>query len=227
MTKNKKYKRRKRMNNLGNYEINLKEFVGSVVDQLEDFLDAHGIKIDNEDRDVQDPCAAIIYGEDYGYFEDIIITGLKKYHYFELTYDEAKHEATEIVFSLLDLLMQKGHVPDTGYDFNKLIRSVESTYEQYGFVSKLREEYAKLDDKFIRYIYEHKKMETIKQDVLSLIDKDFEKFPKIKTRQRIAEKCAMDYVIGHEYDPDKSYWENLEILKRENEEFFLNHPEYE
>lgn len=215
------------MKNLCNYVINLKEFVGSVVDQLEDFLDAYDIRIDNKDRDVQDPCAAIIYGEDYGYFSDIIISGLKKYHYFELTYDEAKHEATEIVFALLSLLMQKGHVPDIEYDFNELVDSIENTYEQYGLVSKQKEEYEKIDDKLAKYIHEYKMMETIKQDIMDIVTIDPEKFPKHKTRQRIAEKCAMDYVIGCEYDSDKSYWENLEALKRENEEFFLNHPEYE
>ena len=47
------------------------EFVGQIIDIFEDFLEAKGIDIHNDEKD-QDPDAAIIYGSDYGdLYQDI------------------------------------------------------------------------------------------------------------------------------------------------------------
>ncbi len=41
------------------------EFLGQMIDVVEDFLDDKGVEIENPDRDKEDDNAAIIYGADY------------------------------------------------------------------------------------------------------------------------------------------------------------------
>ena len=41
------------------------EFLGQMIDIVEDFLDDKGVEIENPDRDEEDDNAAIIYGTDY------------------------------------------------------------------------------------------------------------------------------------------------------------------
>jgi len=51
----------------------LPEFIGQIIDIFEDFLDEKGIRIDNPEREGEDPEeAANIYGSDYGALEDEI-----------------------------------------------------------------------------------------------------------------------------------------------------------
>ena len=41
------------------------EFIGQIIDIFEDFLEAHGVTIENPERDADPDYAAIIYGSDY------------------------------------------------------------------------------------------------------------------------------------------------------------------
>ena len=49
------------------------EFLGQLIDVVEDFLDVKGVEIENPDRDREDDNAAIIYGSDY----DVLSEGLE------------------------------------------------------------------------------------------------------------------------------------------------------
>jgi len=56
-------------------ENTLAEFKGQLIDTLEDYLTEEGVApsmLPNEDRDDEDECSAIIYGEHYGMLEDSI-----------------------------------------------------------------------------------------------------------------------------------------------------------
>ena len=57
-------------------ESSVAEFIGQVIDIFEDFLEEHGVRLDNPEKtdavaDGQDPDGlAIIYGTDYGSLSD-------------------------------------------------------------------------------------------------------------------------------------------------------------
>lgn len=55
------------------------EMIGSIIDVFEDFLDDHGIVINNHEKDGDD-CGSNIYGTDYGNLENEIEAILISYN---------------------------------------------------------------------------------------------------------------------------------------------------
>lgn len=54
-------------------QTDLPEFTGQIIDVFEDFLEARGVELDNNERDENDDFAAIIYGSDYDDLRESIV----------------------------------------------------------------------------------------------------------------------------------------------------------
>ena len=62
----------------------LGEFMGQIIDIFEDFLEAHGINIPNEEKDDDgEETTAIIYGSDYGELQTAIEDTLSRWELSE------------------------------------------------------------------------------------------------------------------------------------------------